>query len=152
MVRKITFLVLFLSYVTALQAQSEFIEAWGTTTNRESIIIPTMKNAYHYVIVWGGYNTTLGISQDAPHSHSTAGAYHLGMTRDFSRIYFNNTRDKLKMRSAKPSSFRVWISMEHTFWSGKNLEEHALEAPNLSNTIREISQRPILQEICFMKL
>ncbi|GAA3648401.1 BspA family leucine-rich repeat surface protein [Flavivirga jejuensis] len=131
MIKKIPLLVLLLSLCTTLQAQ--FITTWETTTANESITIPTIGTGYNYTVDWGDGDTSINQMGDATHAYATAGTYAVTITGDFPRIYFNNTGDRLKIKSIKQWGNQKWDSMLAAFRGCAYLEGEATDTPDLSN-------------------
>ncbi|MDO5972161.1 BspA family leucine-rich repeat surface protein [Flavivirga aquimarina] len=131
MIKKIPLLVLLLSLCTTLQAQ--FITTWETTTANESITIPTIGAGYNYTVDWGDGDTSINQTGNATHAYATAGTYAVTITGDFPRIYFNNTGDRLKIKSIKQWGNQKWDSMLAAFRGCAYLEGEATDTPDLSN-------------------
>ena len=95
-----------------------FITVWETTTDDESITIPTATNAtYDYTVDWGdGSAVESGQTGNATHTYATAGKYDVSITGTFPRIYFNNTGDKTKILEVKQWGSQAWTSMEVLLW------------------------------------
>ncbi len=132
MIKKIPLFLLLLSCFTVLHAQSEFITTWETTSDNESITIPTTGDGYDYTVVWGDGTTTPANTGDATHIYATAGTYDVAITGDFPRIYFNNRGDRLKIKRIKQWGSQEWSSMVSAFRGCANLEGEAIDTPNLS--------------------
>ncbi|MDG4949373.1 BspA family leucine-rich repeat surface protein [Weeksellaceae bacterium KMM 9724] len=111
---------------------NSFITTWQTTSDNESITIPTTGSGYNYNIDWGDGDTQTGLLGDATHTYSTAGLYTIEISGDFPRIYFNNTGDKDKIMSIEQWGDINWTSMENAFTGCSNLISNALDMPDLS--------------------
>ena len=109
-----------------------FITTWQTTTDNESITIPTTGAGYSYAVDWGDGTIEVAITGDATHSYATAGTYQVKITGTFPRIYFNNTGDKDKILAIEQWGTRRWQSMEAAFYGCTNLVLNALDTPDLS--------------------
>ena len=64
---------------------NSFITTWQTTSDNESITIPTTGSGYNYNIDWGDGDTQTGLVGDATHTYSTAGLYTIEISGDFPR-------------------------------------------------------------------
>ena len=140
----ISFLVLFGIYITtthkALAQTRPFITTWQTTTDNESIIIPTYDGeSYNYTVDWGDGTVDTGQTGDATHAYTTAGTYTVSISGDFPRIYvdrYNVDPDDELTNSNKITSIDQWgdiqwTSMEGSFAGCSNLLDKALDSPNL---------------------
>ena len=112
-----------------------FIMAWETTTDGESITIPTFTGeTYDYTVDWGdGSAVESGQTGNATHTYATAGKYDVSITGTFPRIYFNNTGDKTKILEVKQWGSQAWTSMEGAFYGCNSLNITANDVPDLSN-------------------
>ncbi len=108
-----------------------FITTWETTSANESITIPTTGSGYSYAIDWGDGTISTAHTGSTSHSYSTAGTYTVKIIGDFPRIYFNNTGDKLKIKSIEHWGNIEWQSMESAFRGCENMLLNATDAPNL---------------------
>tara|TARA_R110002012_G_scaffold66476_6_gene173591 strand:+ start:405 stop:5018 length:4614 start_codon:yes stop_codon:yes gene_type:complete len=110
-----------------------FVTTWETTTNNESIKIPTTGTGYHYDIDWGdGTIVTQSYVFGVSHTYSTPGIYTVSITGTFPRIYFYQT-DTRNFRSVEQWGNTAWTSMEGAFWGCKNLTFNATDVPDLSS-------------------
>ena len=66
-----------------------FITKWKTTTNGESITIPTLGIGYDYTVDWGDGMKSTGETAFTTHTYAKAGTYTVKISGDFPRIYFN---------------------------------------------------------------
>ncbi len=97
-------------------AQNEFITTWETTSASESITIPTLgSETYSYDVDWGDGSTSTGETANATHQYATAGTYTVKISGTFPRIYFNNSGDKLKIKTIEQWGTVAWTSMEKVF-------------------------------------
>lgn len=111
-----------------------FITTWLTTSDNESITIPTRGSGYDYTVDWGDDTAVdTGVTEDATHTYSVAGTYTVLITGDFPRIRFNNTGDKDKIQSVNQWGTIAWENMESAFSGCSNLEVLATDSPDLSN-------------------
>ena len=115
-------------------AQSEFITVWETTTDNESITIPTFTGeTYDYTVDWGdGSAVESGQTGNATHTYATAGKYDVSITGTFPRIYFNYTGDRIKILEVKQWGNQAWTSMEKAFEGCRNLNITAADVPDLT--------------------
>lgn len=114
-----------------------FITTWETTAANETITIPTKGNSYLYDVNWnfdenspGNWET--GITGDATHSYSNAGTHTIAIRGSFPQIFFNNSGDKLKIKSIEQWGNNVWSSMDRAFMGCKYLVSNATDTPNFS--------------------
>ena len=115
-------------------AQNEFITVWETTTDNESITIPTATDAtYNYSVDWGDGTVESGLTGDATHTYATAGTYDVSITGTFPRIFFNYTGDNTKILGVKQWGNQAWSSMERAFSGCSNLNITANDVPDLTN-------------------
>ncbi|MBW1298162.1 BspA family leucine-rich repeat surface protein, partial [Aquimarina litoralis] len=111
-----------------------FITTWQTTSNAESITIPTTSSGYNYDIDWGDGNIEFGSTGNATHEYATQGTYRVRIIGNFPRIYFNGSSiDKDKIIAIDQWGIQQWTSMERAFLGCGNLEVKAADSPDLSN-------------------
>ncbi len=113
----------------------DFITTWETTTPNESITIPTTGGGYNYSVDWGDGNITSGLTSDATHVYTNPGVYTVSISGDFPRIYFNDSGDKLKIKSIEAWGNIQWQSMRSAFSGTESLIYNATDAPNLLNVM-----------------
>ena len=111
-----------------------FITVWETTTDGESITIPTFTGeTYDYTVDWGdGSAVESGQTGNATHTYATAGEYDVSITGTFPRIYFNDTGDKTKILEVKQWGSQAWTSMEGAFYGCNSLNITANDVPDLT--------------------
>jgi surface protein len=116
-----------------------FITTW--VTDNGQIIIPTLGTGYNYNIQWFNESNP-GIGDGTASSVGgsfliaslqNGSTYRVEITGDFPRIYFNNTGDKLKIKSIEQWGDIGWTSMERAFWGCTNLIGNATDNPDLSS-------------------
>ncbi|WP_299891005.1 BspA family leucine-rich repeat surface protein [uncultured Lacinutrix sp.] len=114
---------------------SPFITTWQTTTDNESITIPTIGAGYHYLVDWGDGTLEIVMTGDATHTYATAGTYTVSITGNFPRIYFNSDEsgNAEKIQEITQWGTIQWSSMEGAFNGCLNLNVTATDAPDLSN-------------------
>ncbi len=117
-----------------LTGNRAFITTWQTTTNGESITIPTTGTVYSYNVDWGDATTSTGQTGNATHVYTTAGTYTVQITGAFPRIYFNNAGDKAKIKTIQQWGSQVWTSMQNAFSGCNALTYTATDKPNLNST------------------
>lgn len=112
-----------------------FITTWQTTTDNESITIPTIGTGYHYLIDWGDGTLEIVMTGDATHTYAIAGTYTVSITGNFPRIYFNfdESGNAEKIQEITQWGTIQWSSMEGAFNGCLNLNVTATDAPDLSN-------------------
>lgn len=116
--------------------ETTFISTWQTTSDGESITIPTVDNeTYDYTVDWGDGTVINNYTGDANHTYTTAGTYDVIITGLFPRIHFLNAspdqRDKII--DIKQWGNNEWTSMQGAFYYCSNLEISAIDAPDLTN-------------------
>ena len=110
-----------------------FITTWRTTTDNESITIPThIGSTYNYNVDWGDGMVNFGYTGATTHTYTTASTYTVSITGDFPRIYFNNEGDKDKIISIDRWGDIAWSSMNSAFEGCVNLGYTATDTPDLS--------------------
>ena len=107
-----------------------FITTWETTTSNESITIPSTGTGYY--IDWGDGTIENSVTGNASHAYTSAGIHTIKIGSQFSRIIFNNTGDKLKIKSIEQWGTTKWTSMANAFDGCSNLVINALDTPDLS--------------------
>ncbi len=111
-----------------------FVTTWETTSANESITIPTSGNGYNFDIDWGDgsfeYNITTG---NPSHTYESTGTYTVKISRDFPRIYFNNTGDLTKIKTIEQWGTISWLNMNEAFSGCTALVLNANDTPDLSS-------------------
>jgi surface protein len=118
-----------------LFSQNEFITTWRTTSDGESITIPTKPYStnYDYTVDWGDGVIDVNIKGEATHNYATAGDHSIAITGIFPRIFFDYYgTDKAKIISIDQWGTNVWTSMEGAFSGASNLIGNATDTPDLS--------------------
>lgn len=128
-------LLVVLFAATTTFAQTEFITVWKTTTNNETITIPTETPGvvYNYSVDWGDGMTSTNQIGDATHSYATPGNHTVKITGTFPRIYFNLLGDITKILEVKQWGTQAWTSMESAFYGCVNLNITATDTPDLTS-------------------
>lgn len=131
------------------QTTAPFITTWQTTTDQESIIIPTTDHDYtvnlgdsstepfpdtghNYTVDWGDGSTNTGVTGDAVHTYAVAGTYTVRISGDFPRICFAQARDGDKLLTVEQWGDMAWTSMAEAFAGCTNLALNATDVPDLS--------------------
>ncbi|MGB0521971.1 MAG: BspA family leucine-rich repeat surface protein [Flammeovirgaceae bacterium] len=110
-----------------------FQTTWETTTNGESITIPTNSAyTYNYAVDWGDGTFETGFTGDATHTYATAGTYTVKIDGDFPIIYFHGGGDRLKIKTIEQWGSIVWEDLAHAFNGCNGLAINASDAPDLS--------------------
>ncbi len=109
-----------------------FITTWKTTTENESITIPTTGVGFNYTVDWGDGSSPTNETEDATHTYATAGTYTVAIRGTFPRIYFNNTGDREKIMTIEQWGDIGWLDMTNAFNGCVNLDVVAADVPNLS--------------------
>src|SRR5690554_2634009 len=121
------------NYVWALNTLSTpFITTWETTAAGESITIPTTGGGYNYSVDWGDGNIDVGIMGDATHAYAAPGIYTVTVNGTFPQIFFNNTGDRLKIKTIEQWGSTVWRSMDNAFAGCENLLSNSTDVQDLS--------------------
>lgn len=132
--KKVYLLSLLFLFSLNLFAQEPFITTWKTTTDNESITIPTEGGGYNYSVDWGDGSSDSGLNGDATHEYDKAGTYIVSVSGDFPRIYFwKNNSDRSKIMTIEQWGDIQWASMAGAFSICENLTYNATDAPDLSN-------------------
>lgn len=129
------FLAILCTFLFSLPLSAQFITTWETTSDNESITIPTFLGAdYNYNVDWGDTTLEIGLTGDATHEYDSKGTYTVKITGTFPRIYFNNTADsKDKILEINQWGNNAWTSMNHAFDGCSNLISTATDTPNLTD-------------------
>lgn len=113
-----------------------FVTTWLTTTDNESITIPTTGLGYNYSVDWGDGTSTAGELGNTDHVYATAGTYTVSIEGDFPRIYFNQGNEGqqiTKIMTIEQWGKVAWTSMNRAFGNCSNLIINAGDAPYLGN-------------------
>ncbi len=111
-----------------------FITTWETTAANETITIPTaLSGTYGYYVDWGDGQTDNSVTGTTSHTYSDPGEHIVKIGGIFPRILFNNTGDKLKIKTIEQWGNIVWRDMSNAFHGCENLTINATDAPNLTN-------------------
>ena len=113
-------------------AGNPFITTWRTTVSNQTITIPTTGGGYNYSVNWGDGNSDNSQNGDAYHTYVNPGTYTVSISGDFPRIYFDNSGDRMVIRSIEQWGDIAWTSMNAAFAGCENLVSHAMDMPNLS--------------------
>ena len=130
--KKLLPLILSCVLTGSLYAQRAFVTTWQTTTENESITIPTRGSGYAYTVDWGdGTDATTHVGS-ATHTYTDSDTYTVSIIGTFPRIYFNNGGDKDKILTIEQWGDIQWTNMNRAFKGCSNLTIPATDAPNLS--------------------
>ncbi|MCP4456704.1 MAG: BspA family leucine-rich repeat surface protein, partial [Cytophagales bacterium] len=110
-----------------------FITTWQTTTDNESITIPTSGTGYDYTVDWGDGTVEAGFTGNATHAYSTAGIYTVVAGGDFPRIFFPFSGENEKILTVEQWGDITWNTMAAAFSGCSNLVINATDSPDLSN-------------------
>ncbi|WP_258098634.1 BspA family leucine-rich repeat surface protein [Marinoscillum pacificum] len=131
--KKLLPLILSCVLTGSLYAQRAFITTWQTTTENESITIPTRGSGYAYTVDWGdGTDATTHVGS-ATHTYTDSDTYTVSIIGTFPRIYFNNGGSKDKILTIEQWGDIQWTNMNRAFKGCSNLTIPATDAPDLSN-------------------
>lgn len=116
-----------------------FITKWQTTSNNQTITIPTKAGeTYNYTVDWGDNSTPTSHSNDTPptHTYAALGTYTVRITPNvangFPAIRFDNGGDKVKILTVEQWGTGQWNGMERAFYGCINLNVNATDAPNFA--------------------
>ncbi|QAA83004.1 BspA family leucine-rich repeat surface protein [Aequorivita sp. H23M31] len=108
-----------------------FVTTWTISDN--SITIPTYPGAdYEYTVDWGDGHSDSNVGGNITHTYDSPGTYTVSICGIFPRIYFNNSGDRMKIRSIEHWGTNVWTSMNSAFAGAENLVSNATDTPDLS--------------------
>ncbi len=109
-----------------------FVTTWQTTGGNEQITIPVIGGS-NYNVDWGDGPTNENVTGSIAHTYAIANTYTVSIYGLFPHLYFNNTGDKLKIRSVEQWGNIVWGSMASAFYGCSNLKLNATDIPDLSH-------------------
>lgn len=102
-----------------------------------TFVIPTIGagHNYNYTVDCNndGVLEATGLTGNYTCNYATPGTYTIRIGGSFSRIYFNNRGDRLKLRSIDQWGTGKWTSMERAFYGATRLEVKATDTPDLSH-------------------
>ena len=119
----------------------QFITTWETTSNNQSIIIPTNSDyTYNYDVDWGDGTTSTNQTANAQHVYAVSGVYTVTITGDFPAIFFNKVgpynavlaTNRNKIKTIEQWGNNIWLSMNNAFSGCTYLTINATDNPNLS--------------------
>ena len=114
-----------------------FITTWETTTENESITIPTISSStYNYSVDWGDGIIESNFTGNATHQYATAGIHMVKITGDFPRIVFRNASNRAKIVTIEQWGTQQWTSMSNAFSGCSNLKLNADDIPDLSRVTK----------------
>ncbi len=119
-----------------------FVTLWNIPENDFEIIIGTDSNyEYNYIIDWGDGTTEELTIQNPRHVYTTAGKYKISIQGIFPAIKMGHTNliteegiEILKsLIGIEQWGTNIWESFNRAFSNCINMENHALDVPNLMN-------------------
>lgn len=127
-----------------------FITTWITTnpglSDGNSIEIPTypvevFDFGYSYNVDWGDENQEENISGNAKHRYEIPGMYHVSITGEFPRLFFNDQffgteTDRQKIVSVNQWGNIQWRDFSRAFKGCTELDIVATDVPDFSNVFR----------------
>jgi len=114
-----------------------FITTWRTTSSNESITIPTGGGVYNYDISTSDGQNFTSVAGNQTITFAAAGDYDVSISGTFTRIFFNNGGDKLKLIKVKQWGTIAWGSSQNkAFYGVSNCDWTATDFPNWSNVTR----------------
>jgi surface protein len=143
---KIKILILWLVILSSGKSFAQFITEWNTGAS-STITVPTTGAGYNYTATIALQDTpaiiitTLtGVTGNAIFTGLMPNtAYQVKITGSFTRIYFNNTGDKLKLRNISQWGNIAWTNFSRAFFGCTQLTITATDAPILSG-VTDMSQ------------
>ena len=114
---------------------TSFITTWRTTTDNETITIPTTGSGYNYTVTTSDGQEITNTTGDQTITFATAGDYDVSISGDFPRIFFNDGGDKTKLIDIKQWGNIAWTSFNNSFEGCSNLVGNYTDAPDLSSVI-----------------
>lgn len=121
---------------TSGTSSDDFVTTWRTTTNDETITIPTLSTVtYNYSVDWGDGTIESGFTGVASHIYQIPGDYIVRISGDFTQFRFGlpeyaNMRHKI--RSVDQWGSTVWGKFREAFSGCSNVRILANDAPDLS--------------------
>lgn len=132
-IKSLLFVVFAISINTIAVIAQDFITTWQTTTDNESITLPTDGIGYSYMVDWGdGSTDPTSYTGNATHVYATAGTYTVSISGDFPTIAFYLNSDYDKIMSIEQWGDQVWANLYYAFYECSNLVINATDAPDLS--------------------
>ncbi|MBC2843642.1 BspA family leucine-rich repeat surface protein [Winogradskyella flava] len=119
----------------------QFITTWETTSNNQSIIIPTNSvYTYNYDIDWGDGTTSTNETGNAQHTYADSGTYTVSISGLFPAIYFNSAgpfnptlaANRNRIKTIEQWGTNSWLSMNNAFSGCSFLTVTATDNPDLS--------------------
>jgi len=124
-------------------SQDAFVTTWETTSNNESITIPTNGGFsvidYNFEIDWGDgtVETIIGDDPDPQHIYASAGTYTVSISGIFPHFYLDDLLsddpNSNKLQSIEQWGAIQWESMQSAFAGAENMVINAADAPDLTN-------------------
>lgn len=136
MLKKLLLIVLPILLMSAVgNAQDGFITTWETTTDGDSIIIPTNSvSSYDYTVNWGDGTTTSNHTENAKHIYSSKGIYTVEITGTFQRICFGceSSDNAKKLKTIEQWGNLDWSTMSSAFRNCSEMTYNATDVPRLT--------------------
>lgn len=109
---------------------NDFVFTMATTGAAETVTIPCQDaGTFNAVIDWGDGSGTSTITTfndaDLAHEYASAGDHEIKISGTFPNIYFNNTGDKLKLKSVEQLGVVGWITLNRAFFGCSNMTAFA---------------------------
>ncbi len=105
----------------------------GTSTSSQ-FTIPTTGGAYNYSVTTQEHNLS-GLTGSTTLTFSTPGTYQIEIRGVFSRIFFNNLGDRLKLLRVVQWGDISWVSFVNAFNGCSNMDVTASDTPRLSGVV-----------------
>tara|TARA_R110000822_G_scaffold264999_1_gene389021 strand:+ start:202 stop:1275 length:1074 start_codon:yes stop_codon:yes gene_type:complete len=112
-------------YAPSSPSTTDFVMTIATTGTNETFTIPCYNSGtFDAEIEWGdGSTSTVTAYNDAnlAHTYASAGDHQISITGSFPNIRFNNTGDKLKVKSVENLGTVGWTTLERAFKGCTNM-------------------------------
>ena len=117
-------------FVTGDPVEDHFVTTWKTTSDNESITIPTSDS---YTVRWGDDAASESVSGLQSHVYTSPGTYTVRIYGGLEAIDLsgNNTNAK-KLQSIEQWGNTEWTTMKSAFRGASNMVYNADDAPDLS--------------------
>ena len=130
--KKIVILIIALILTAqTIKAQADaFITTWVTTTEFETLTLPTQPDAPNYNINWGdGVSNTYNSTQIPSHIYNNIGEHKVSFTGTFPHLKFFG---QIKLKAVQQWGTQKWTSMDNMFSYCKTFNSFPTQVPDLS--------------------
>ena len=112
------------------------VDTSGSAAAPRTFTIPTIGagHNYNYTVDCNndGVIEASGLTGNYTCTYNTPGIYTIRIGGSFSRMYFNNSGDRLKVRSIDQWGTGQWTSMERAFYGATHMDVKATDTPDLT--------------------